>query len=162
VRADKEREVADGHDALRVAHPALVPIAREVFDRVMQGPQSAARLPDKIGQRSGSSDRADGGDYRGGIAQQRERQRAVSWPLGWAATAAYPSIMLMEDAATAEIARAQIWQWIHHPRGILADGRRVPSSFFRALLQNELARLAHVERRRMRRGIREAAGILMR
>jgi malate synthase len=49
---------------------------------------------------------------------------------------------LMEDAATAEIARAQIWQWIHHPKGILADGRRVTIELFRSLLQNELARLA--------------------
>jgi len=69
---------------------------------------------------------------------------------------------LMEDAATAEIARAQIWQWIHHPKGILADGRRVTIELFRALLQNELARLAAlVGAPAYAQGhFREAAGIL--
>jgi malate synthase len=48
----------------------------------------------------------------------------------------------MEDAATAEIARAQIWQWIHHPAGVLADGRKVTVELFRTLLHNETNRLA--------------------
>src|SRR5262249_57777724 len=54
---------------------------------------------------------------------------------------AVPLYNLMEDAATAEISRAQVWQWIHHPRGVLSDGRKMTVELFRQLVDEEMARL---------------------
>jgi malate synthase len=142
VRADKEREVGDGHDGTWVAHPALVPIAREVFDRVMQGPNQLHRLRDKVVVSAADLLTVPTGEItEAGLLNNVSV--SVQYLAAWlGGNGCVPINHLMEDAATAEIARAQIWQWIHHPKGILADGRRVTIELFRALLQNELARLA--------------------
>ena len=142
VRADKEREVSDGHDGTWVAHPALVPIAREVFDRVMQGPNQVHRLRDKIAVSAADLLTVPTGEITA-AGLLNNVSVSVQYLAAWlGGNGCVPINHLMEDAATAEIARAQIWQWIHHPKGILADGRRVTIELFRALLQNELERLA--------------------
>ena len=162
VRADKEREVADGHDGTWVAHPALVPIAREIFDRVMQGPNQLHRLRDRVAVSAADLLTVPTGDItEAGLLNNVSV--SVQYLAAWlGGNGCVPLNHLMEDAATAEIARAQIWQWIHHPKGILADGRRVTIELFRALLQNELARLAAlVGAPAYAQGhFREAAGIL--
>jgi malate synthase len=142
VRADKEREVADGHDGTWVAHPALVPIAREVFDRVMQGPNQVYRLRNKVAVSAADLLTVPTGEItEAGLLNNVSV--SVQYLAAWlGGNGCVPINHLMEDAATAEIARAQIWQWIHHPKGILADGRRVTIELFRTLLQNELERLA--------------------
>jgi malate synthase len=140
VRADKEREAANGHDGTWVAHPDLAPVAVEVFDRLMPGPNQLSRLredvtvtrEDLLAVHSG--ERTEQGlreNIRVGV------QYIEAWLRG---RGAVPLYNLMEDAATAEISRAQIWQWIRH-KAALADGRAVTPDLFRALLDEEMAGL---------------------
>jgi malate synthase len=141
VRADKEREASDGHDGTWVAHPGLVPIAREVFDKLMQGPNQLYKsrkdvkveAKDLLAIPSGSITEAG---LRNNI--NVSLQYMAAWLEG---NGCVPINNLMEDAATAEIARAQIWQWIRHPTGVLDDGRKVTVDLFRQLLAEERARL---------------------
>ncbi|MEW6254742.1 MAG: malate synthase A [Pseudomonadota bacterium] len=140
VRADKEREAGDGCDGTWVAHPDLVPVAREVFDRLMPGPNQREKL------------RADVNVTRDDLlvvhqgprteAGLRENIRVgVQYIEAWLrGRGAVPLYNLMEDAATAEISRAQIWQWIHLSAP-LDDGRVVTGALFSALLDDEMAKL---------------------
>ena len=142
VRADKEREAGDGHDGTWVAHPALVPVAMEVFDRLMPGPNQVARLRDDVQVTAADLlTIPDGTITIDGLRNNVSvsLQYLAAWLAG---NGCVPINNLMEDAATAEIARAQIWQWIRHPRGVLEDGRRVTLALFRELLATEKARLA--------------------
>jgi malate synthase len=141
VRADKEREASDGHDGTWVAHPALVPIARGVFDRLMPGPNQLARLRDDV--RVTAQDLLTLPD---GQITERGLRNNVTVSLQYLAVwlsgnGCVPIMNLMEDAATAEISRAQIWQWISHPRGVLEDGRKVTRDLFRSVLAEEQARV---------------------
>ncbi|MBV6415729.1 MAG: Malate synthase A [Steroidobacteraceae bacterium] len=140
VRADKEREAGDGHDGTWVAHPALVPVAMEVFDRLMPTPNQLHRLREDV--RVGAEDLL--AIPEGTITPEGLRNNvsvALQYMAAWiAGNGCVPINNLMEDAATAEIARAQIWQWIRHPRGVLTDGRRVTLELFRELLAAEKAR----------------------
>jgi malate synthase len=140
VRADKEREAGDGHDGTWVAHPALVAVAAEVFDRLMPGPnQLAKRLPDL---------RISAADLlavpAGEITEAGLRVNlsvGVQYLAAWlAGNGCVPINNLMEDAATAEISRAQVWQWIRH-RAKLSDGRPVTLALAREILAQELAKL---------------------
>jgi malate synthase len=124
VRADKLREVREGHDGTWVAHPALVPVAKDVFDEGMPGPNQLDRLREDVVASAGAliepprGTRTDQGlrhNIRVGI------QYLEAWLGGQGAV---PIYNLMEDAATAEISRTQIWQWIAH-RAMLDDGRVV-------------------------------------
>jgi malate synthase len=142
VRADKEREASDGHDGTWVAHPGLVPIAREVFDRVMPTPNQVSRARDDVSVKGSDLLAIPKGDItetglRNNVSVSL--QYMAAWLSG---NGCVPINNLMEDAATAEIARAQIWQWIRHPGGVLSDGRRVTVELFRDLLQQEQKRLA--------------------
>jgi malate synthase len=142
VRADKEREVADGHDGTWVAHPGLVSIAREVFDRVMQSPNQLHRLREKVQVSAADLLTVPTGDITAaGLLSNVSvsLQYLASWLGG---NGCVPINNLMEDAATAEIARTQIWQWVHHRAGVLKDGRKVTLELFRTLLQGENERLA--------------------
>ena len=141
VRADKEREASDGHDGTWVAHPGLVPIAREVFDKLMQGPNQVHKArqdvsvtaQDLLTLPTGSITEAG---LRNNVSVSL--QYLAAWLSG---NGCVPIFNLMEDAATAEIARAQIWQWIRHPVGVLDDGRRITVELFRQLLTEECERL---------------------
>ena len=125
VRADKEREVEQGYDGTWVAHPDLVPVAREVFEtRPGRRAQPALQAaPRRVGERGGPARRCP--TRRVQITEAGLRTdvnvgfQYVSFWLGGRGAAAINS--LMEDAATAEISRSQIWQWVHH--GCRARGR---------------------------------------
>jgi malate synthase len=141
VRADKEREAGDGHDGTWVAHPGLVPIAMEIFDRLMPGPNQRHRLREDV-QVAARDLLAipEGSITEAGLRNNVNvsLQYLAAWLSG---NGCVPIHNLMEDAATAEISRAQIWQWIRHPRGVLQDGRRVTVELFRQILAEERAAL---------------------
>jgi len=140
VRADKEREAADGHDGTWVAHPGLVPVARAIFDAAMPGSNQLACKRDDVSV--GAKDLLT--VPRGAITEAGLRQNVnvgVQYLAAWlAGSGCVPLFDLMEDAATAEISRAQVWQWIAH-RAVLADGRVVDAPLFRAVLREELHRI---------------------
>jgi malate synthase len=138
VRADKLREVTAGHDGTWVAHPGLVPLAREIFDASMKGPNQIGNLRQDV--KVSAADLLD--VPKGQITEQGLRTNVnvslrylESWLRGQGCV---PLYNLMEDAATAEISRAQIWQWAHHPKGVLADGRKVTVALFKEILSEEL------------------------
>ncbi|MCJ7453126.1 MAG: malate synthase A [Steroidobacteraceae bacterium] len=141
VRADKEREAGDGHDGTWVAHPGLVPIAMEVFDRLMPTPNQLHRKLDDV--------KVTAADLlavpEGTITEAGLRSNvdvSIQYMAAWlGGNGCVPIHNLMEDAATAEISRAQIWQWIRHPRGVLDDGRKVTVELFRQIVAEELAKL---------------------
>ncbi|MGQ0835516.1 MAG: malate synthase A, partial [Gammaproteobacteria bacterium] len=141
VRADKEREASDGHDGTWVAHPGLVPIARSIFDRLMPGPNQVHRLRDDVNVTAQDLLTLPKGEItEAGLVNDVSvsLQYMAAWLSG---NGCVPINNLMEDAATAEIARAQIWQWIRHPGGVLADGRKVTRELFRSMLKQEQQRL---------------------
>jgi malate synthase len=138
VRADKLREVSDGCDGTWVAHPALVPIAREVFDAHMPQPNQIGRKREDVDFTA-----KDLLDFRpeGPITEAGLRnniQVGIQYLGSWlAGNGCVPIFNLMEDAATAEISRSQIWQWIRSPKGVLDDGRKVTRELFSVLLADE-------------------------
>ncbi|MGE0581749.1 MAG: malate synthase A [Steroidobacteraceae bacterium] len=162
VRADKEREAGDGHDGTWVAHPALVPVAMEVFDRLMPTANQLHRLRDDVQVAANDLLAVPAGTITAeGLANNVSvsLQYMAAWLSG---NGCVPINNLMEDAATAEIARAQVWQWIRHPGGVLADGRRVTLALFRELLAAEQRRLAGaLGEAAYRTGHFEAAGALL-
>ena len=122
VRADKEREATDGHDGTWVAHPALVPIAKEIFDRLMKEPNQIARQRQDVHVTAADLLAVPTGDItEAGLATNISVGIAYieAWLRG---TGCVPLHNLMEDAATAEISRAQVWQWLKHGAH-LKDGR---------------------------------------
>ena len=140
IRADKLREAADGHDGTWVAHPGLVAIAKEVFDREMpQLNQIARKRQDVHVTASDLLAVATGQITEAGLRQ--DLNVGIGYIEAWLrGTGCVPLYNLMEDAATAEISRAQIWQWIRH-RARLEDGRTVDAALCSAMLDEELAKL---------------------
>jgi malate synthase len=141
VRADKEREANDGFDGTWVAHPGLVPIAREVFDRIMPGANQLAKKREDVCVKaadllafSPEAPITEAG-LRTNVAVAL--RYVASWIGG---NGCVPINNLMEDAATAEISRSQVWQWIRSPKGVLDDGRKVTLEMFRRTLKEETAR----------------------
>jgi len=137
VVADKRREAGDGHDGTWVAHPGLVPVAAGVFDQAMPGPNQLARLREDVSVAAVDllavprGTRTEAGlrwNLRVGV------QYLEAWLRG---VGCVPLYNLMEDAATAEISRTQIWQWLHH-KVALDDGRVVDAGLVRALLASEM------------------------
>ncbi len=145
VRADKEREASDGHDGTWVAHPGLVPVALEAFNKHMPQPNQIDRLRDDVqvtandllafGPREPITENGLRTNINIGI------QYLGSWLAG---VGCVPIFNLMEDAATAEISRAQVWQWIRSPHGKLDDGRKVTVELFRQLVPEELERIKQI------------------
>jgi malate synthase len=143
VRADKQREVGQGYDGTWVAHPDLVPVAREVFEHGLGGAANQLeRRRDDL--QVVAADLLDLASTPGQITEAGLRRNVsigfqyVSFWLGGHGAAAIDS--LMEDAATAEISRSQIWQWIHHAV-TLPDGRTVTPELVRELLDEETAKI---------------------
>ncbi len=138
VRADKEREATDGHDGTWVAHPGLVPIALEVFNRVMPQPnQISKQLPDYTCTAADLLQVPTGSITEAGLRQN------VAVGLGYVEAwlrgiGCVPLFNLMEDAATAEISRAQLWQWVHHNAKI-TDGPNAGKSITTALVEQVIA-----------------------
>jgi malate synthase len=139
VQADKEREASDGHDGTWVAHPGLVPVALEIFNRLMPQPnQISKQLPDYTCTAEDLIQIPEGQITDAGLKQN------VAVGLGYVEAwlrgiGCVPLFNLMEDAATAEISRAQLWQWIHQ-KSKLADGRTVDEALVESLIADELAK----------------------
>ncbi len=142
VRQDKLREVTDGCDGTWVAHPALVPVAKAVFDQYMPGPNQYHKQRDDV--RVVAKDLLDF-QPEAPITEAGLRNNisvGIQYLGAWlAGNGCVPVFNLMEDAATAEISRSQIWQWIRSDKGVLADGRKVTVELFRKLLEEELPRV---------------------
>jgi malate synthase len=142
VRQDKLREVTDGCDGTWVAHPGLVPIAKEVFDEHMpQANQYERQRPDvHVSAKDLLAFQPEKPITEAGLRNNISVgiQYLGSWLAG---NGCVPVFNLMEDAATAEISRSQIWQWMRSPKGVLEDGRKVTAGLFRQLLAEELARV---------------------
>jgi malate synthase len=141
VRADKEREAGDGHDGTWVAHPGLVPIALEVFDRLMPTPNQRHKELSEVQVSAADLLQIPPGTItEGGL--RNNVSVSIQYMAAWlGGLGCVPINNLMEDAATAEISRAQIWQWIKHPGGRLDDGRKVTVELFRAIAREELDKL---------------------
>ena len=144
VREDKLRESGDGFDGTWVAHPDLVPVAMEVFDGVLgERPHQKERLREDV--RVSASDLIDFSIPAGAITESGLRQNIgvallylEAWLRGTGAVAIYN---LMEDTATAEISRAQVWQWVHHPQARLDDGRPVDLDLYYSLAEQEVEKI---------------------
>lgn len=140
VRADKEREVKDGHDGTWVAHPGLVSLVKGIFDENMPTPNQINRQGEE--NQIGAAELLAVSD--GAITEAGMRQNIAvgigyleSWLRG---IGCVPLFNLMEDAATAEISRAQLWQWVHH-HAHLADGRLVDLDLCTKLIEDEMSRV---------------------
>ncbi|MEK4711751.1 malate synthase A [Sporosarcina sp. FSL K6-5500] len=138
VSDDKRREATDGHDGTWVAHPGLVAVAMEQFNEHMPTPNQIGRKREDV--------KVTADDLlevpKGTITEQGLRmncsvgvQYIASWLRG---NGAAPINNLMEDAATAEISRSQVWQWIRHPKGKLSDGPDITEKLVAKVLQEEL------------------------
>ncbi|MFJ3982399.1 malate synthase A [Streptomyces fungicidicus] len=143
VRADKDREAGDGFDGSWVAHPDLVPIAMESFDRVLgDRPHQKDRLREDVDVRAEDLLAIDSLDakptYAGLVNAVQVGIRYIeAWLRGMGAVAIFN---LMEDAATAEISRSQIWQWIN-AEVVLDNGEQVTAGLAREVAAGELASL---------------------
>jgi len=143
VKADKEREATYGHDGTWVAHPGLVPVALEAFNRLMPA-------PNQIATKKREDVKAGAADLLKFEPEQPITERglrlninvAIQYIGAWlAGQGAVPIFNLMEDAATAEISRSQVWQWIRSPKGKLDDGRKVTKEMVAAMIPEEMQKI---------------------
>jgi malate synthase len=142
VRQDKLREVTDGCDGTWVAHPALVPIAKEIFDRHMPQPNQYGRQRPEVQASAADLLRFEPEKPITEAGLRNNISVGIQYLGAWlAGNGCVPVFHLMEDAATAEISRSQIWQWIRSEKGVLEDGRKVTKELFSALLREELPKV---------------------
>lgn len=141
VSEDKRREATDGHDGTWVAHPGLVPVAWEQFQEHMPTPNQIHRKREDVQVTAADLLEVPTGT----ITEEGLRmncsvgvQYIASWLRG---NGAAPINNLMEDAATAEISRTQVWQWIRHPEGKLEDGRKITVPLVEQVIEEELGKL---------------------
>jgi malate synthase len=143
VKADKEREATYGHDGTWVAHPGLVPVAKEAFDRLMPTAnqiESKRRADVNVGAADLLRFEPEKPITERGL--RLNINVAIQYIGAWlAGQGAVPIFNLMEDAATAEISRSQVWQWMRSPKGTLDDGRKVTKALVATMLPEELARI---------------------
>ncbi|TGD78916.1 malate synthase A [Hymenobacter wooponensis] len=141
VRLDKVREARNGHDGTWVAHPGLVPVALAVFDELMPQPNQIENKRDDLHVSAADLVKAP----EGSISEEGLKlnidvavQYIESWLRG---NGCVPIYNLMEDAATAEISRAQVWQWLNTPGTTLQDGRPVTVELYRSLVPGQLEKI---------------------
>ncbi len=140
VRADKEREAGNGHDGTWVAHPDLVPVALEVFNRIMPQANQLDKLRQDVHITAADMLKVHEGERTEAGLRENIRigvQYLEAWLRG---RGAVPLYNLMEDAATAEISRVQVWQWLRHS-ATLADGRKVTPDLFKTVFADEMAKV---------------------
>jgi malate synthase len=140
VRADKEREVNAGHDGTWVAHPGLVPLAMQIFSSIGGDHQIQKMKRQEVAVSAADLVKIPGG----GVTETGIRtnisvgiQYLEAWLRG---KGSVPLNNLMEDAATAEICRAQLWQWIRNGTKLI-DGRTMSLEIFRTIMEEELERI---------------------
>jgi malate synthase len=144
VRQDKVRESSDGFDGTWIAHPGLVPVVREVFEDVLGNrPHQKERMREDV--YIGAADLMAFDIPGGTITEDGVRLNVnvallylESWLRGVGAAAIYN---LMEDTATAEISRAQLWQWINNPGATLEDGRAITLELVQSMIPEEMAKI---------------------
>ena len=141
VRADKEREATFGHDGTWVAHPGLIPVAMEVFNRLMPEKNQRTKLREdvNVGQKDLLA------MHQGTISEAGVRNNinvAIQYTANWLnGLGCVPLFNMMEDAATAEIARSQLWQWLHH--GTKTDaGVAISESWISQLADEEMQKIS--------------------
>jgi malate synthase len=140
VRADKEREVSNGHDGTWVAHPGLVPVAMEIFDRHMPSPNQLDRKQDDLSMDQAALTQAPEGTVTE-TGLRNNVEVAIEYLAAWlSGNGCVPIHHLMEDAATAEISRSQLWQWINH-EAQLEDGRVISEDLVRSLMTQTLRQI---------------------
>jgi malate synthase len=139
VREDKLREVWEGHDGTWVAHPGLVPLAKQVFDTYMPLPNQIDRLISSTTSAPDLLSTPQGSITESGLSLNLDvgLQYLAAWLGG---NGCVPIYHLMEDAATAEICRTQVWQWQHHG-AVLEDGRAVTPSLVRSTMLQHMEKL---------------------
>jgi malate synthase len=141
VAEDKRREAVDGHDGTWVAHPGMVAIAMEQFNEHMPTPNQIDKKREDVQVTAAQLvEVPEGTITEDGLRSNISVgiQYIASWLSG---NGAAPINNLMEDAATAEISRSQVWQWIRHPKGILEDGRTIDVSLFHEVTEEEAAKI---------------------
>jgi malate synthase len=138
VKADKEREVNNGHDGTWIAHPGLAPIALEVFDRLMPASNQIGKFNEGLDvQAKDLLLVPEGQCSEGGL--RNNVNVSIQYTEAWInGNGCVPLHNLMEDAATAEISRTQVWQWLKHG-ATLADGRSVTRELILKTIDEELA-----------------------
>ena len=143
VRADKEREATQGHDGTWVAHPGLVEVAKDAFDRLMPAAnQIATAKRDDVHVTADDLLRFEPERPITEAGLRLDINVAIQYIGAWlAGQGAVPIFNLMEDAATAEISRSQVWQWIRSPKGTLDDGRKVTKELVAQMIPEELAKI---------------------
>lgn len=141
VSEDKKREACDGHDGTWVAHPGLVKAAKKQFDEKMPAANQIERKREDVQVKAGDLLEVPSG----AITEQGLRtnisvgiQYITSWLRGQGAA---PIHFLMEDTATAEISRAQVWQWIRHPKAVLEDGREITFELYVKMRKEEMQKI---------------------
>lgn len=141
VRADKEREANDGHDGTWVAHPGLVPIAKEVFDKAMPGPNQVARKRQDVNVTAADLLKVPEGTITEAGLRTNLNVGVLYLEPWLRGIGCVPIYNLMEDAATAEISRAQVWQWIRHGAKFSDSGTVIDAALTKKLLDEELEKI---------------------
>jgi malate synthase len=143
VRADKAREAGDGYDGSWVAHPGLVQVAMLEFTRVLDNrPNQIGKQRDDVQARAADLLRFEPEAPITEAGLRMNINVGIHYLGSWlGGNGCVPIHDLMEDAATAEISRSQVWQWIRSPKGRLQDGRKVTVDLVRALIPEELAKV---------------------
>ena len=140
VRADKLREVKDGHDGTWVAHPGLVSVAKQVFDEHMPTPNQINKQQEEEKITSAHLLAVPKGE----VTEEGLRNNCrvgIQYIEAWlGGLGCVPLYNLMEDAATAEICRAQVWQWLKH-KARLSDGRLIDEGLVKMVIEEEMAKL---------------------
>jgi malate synthase len=140
VRKDKLREVQAGHDGTWVAHPGLLPVAKEIFDKYMPEPNQIAKP--RTNRPVTAKDLLE--VPKGEITEKGLRWNVdvgLQYVWSWLrANGCVPIYNLMEDAATAEISRAQVWQWVRHGAR-MTDGKTVTADLVRQIVRERVAEL---------------------
>jgi malate synthase len=143
VKADKEREATYGHDGTWVAHPGMVQLAKQAFDRLMPTPnQIALKKRDDVQVSAADLLRFEPETPITDAGLRLNINVAIQYIGAWlAGLGAVPIYNLMEDAATAEISRSQVWQWIRSSKGKLDDGRMISKAMVAAMIPEEMSKI---------------------
>ncbi len=138
VKADKEREASNGHDGTWVAHPGLIPVAMEVFDRLMPNKNQLDKAREDVKVTADDLLKVpDGTITEAGV--RNNISVGIQYMAAWlSGNGCVPINNLMEDAATAEIARTQLWQWGHHDNVTMDDGREITLALIAEWFPEEL------------------------